>query len=196
MSPDNNGLAKTSLVSIRLINHTTNSDLLLEHQSSHNSYSLDLNHYSFSTFSSLPSLNSNYTNFSVPYSNKDPVDRQAAINMTNKSSWWQPQAINSDVVIAFALIVFYTIFVLFIFVIIIKIVVTIFTTGHMSFKLATSSDSYSDGIDQETSSRTRGISYQSQSQKNHPYYQREMTSFAIDRTNSPSIIDEDEDEES
>ena len=113
----------------------------------------------------------------------------------DRGGWWTSTIYtNPDVMLAFAMIVFYAIFVLFICVIIIRIVLTIMLTGS-SFKFSSPSDALSDTIEGETSSRTQGYS-QSVSRGYRPRYHQEMTSFAIDRTNSPSIIDEDDEEDS
>ncbi|KAH9397894.1 hypothetical protein TYRP_004225 [Tyrophagus putrescentiae] len=125
-------------------------------------------------------------------------------------SWWNSSIYtHPDVLLAFALIVFYAIFVLFICAIILRIVVTIVCSSSgrtMAATFATSSDGFSG--DESSSQRTRGYSqsYSTSYTNNNNgnkmnnrgprFFAHEMTSFAIgDRTNSPSIIDE-EDEES
>lgn len=116
------------------------------------------------------------------------------VNVSSESppppSWSTVIFSHPDVLLAFALIIFYAIFVLFILIIVIRIVFTIMTTGS-SFKMAAnSSEALSEDYD-DTSSRTRGTSGGGLASKaRRGLYLYEMTSYAVERTNSPSIIEE------
>lgn len=118
-------------------------------------------------------------------------------------NWWSSSIYTQpDILLAFALIVFYAIFVLFICAIILRIAVTIMCSSSgrtLAATFATSSEGFSET--ESSSQRTRGYSQSysasyTNNGKNRRLFAHEMTSFALgDRTNSPSIIDE-EDEES
>lgn len=223
MTSSSHGLSKPSLV-IRLLNRTTpttttpHSQYHQHHQQNHHYHhpppfqeseqtNSSLSHLSLPRLlaSSTPSphLRVNESHFtssnfssSVPYlSTSNLTDSESAINVTTSPyppvSWTDP-----DILLVFGMIIFYAIFVIVICVLVIRIAVSLFFFGS-SFQLTTAppEDGYSDNIEGETSSKTRGVTQTYSTSKNRRFFQHEMTSFAVDRTNSPSIIDE-EDEES
>lgn len=191
----NNGSLRHALISIRLINRTdyiSPSDIFqLQHNQlhPHNSIPVSDEHLTIHSPVSTRATNSISTFdkiVPVPSTTIFPEYVNTTNNKVNQSNWWYSVIqVNPDVVLAFSLIIFYAIFLLFIFFIVIRIVFTIIMTGNR-LKMSTSSEGLSDDYD-ETSSRIRvTTSVATRSRR----YQQEMTSFAIERTNSPSIIDE------
>lgn len=178
-------------------------------QESEQTTNLSLSHLSLSRLltSSTPSphLRVNESHFtssnlssSVPYlSSANLTDSESpAINVTTTPyppvSWTDP-----DIILVFGMIIFYAIFVIVICVLVIRIAVSLFFFGssfHLTTAAAPAEDGYSDNIEGETSSKTRGVTQTYSTSKNRRFFQHEMTSFAVDRTNSPSIIDEEEEE--
>lgn len=116
------------------------------------------------------------------------------------------RSLNADVILALSMIIFYAIFVLFICYIIIKICIAILFTRSFKFDMPVEGLS-ADNCEQDTSSRTRGVSHSAYNHHHHherhnherQYLrpcQMEMTSVYIERTETPSCINYDFDETS
>jgi len=136
--------------------------------------------------------------------------------LENATSQWLTVIHNPDLMLAFSMIIFYLIFVVIIVAIILKIALTILCSGggigggrRLIALMATagttviggSGETNSDSYDVEMSSsmRTRGASH-SHIRSNKRGFIQEMTSFiggrGADHTNSPSVFDDDDDDES